>query len=211
MSAALGRRMIGGSDLAGDVGLDGAQQNALAADAGEKLFEEKRGCRLAVGSGNTAEFEAALGMAEDCGAHLGESAAAVLDEGDWQVGSIALKPIEGLRRIRDDRCCALLERCVDEAVAVGRAAAHSDEDIAWANAARVIVHALYLSVVARDLQRPQVCVDVVPSHRSSHQSQDELNARSVQRSRFRAAPSFRPQASAPGQGRCRGSRRAGQV
>ncbi len=85
----------------------------------EQLFEEEGRCRFAVGPGDGTELQLALGMAEDCSAHLGECAAAVLDESDWQAGLIALKLIEDLRRVRDNGCSALLERGVDETVAIG--------------------------------------------------------------------------------------------
>src|SRR6185437_7393074 len=48
--AAFRSGVVGGTNLSRDVGLDRAEQNALAADAREKLFEEKGRGRLAVGS-----------------------------------------------------------------------------------------------------------------------------------------------------------------
>src|SRR5580698_1197337 len=167
--AALGRRVISWANLAGDVCLDGAEQNAFAADAGEKLFEEEGCRRLAVGSGDGTEFELTFRVAEDCSAHLSERPAATLHKRDWKIRMRALESLEDLIRVGDDGCDALLQCSVDKAVSVCRAAAHCHEDIAGANATRVIVHTAYLGVTTCDLQRPQLRSDVVPSHRAGHQ------------------------------------------
>ncbi len=71
--------MIRGADLASDVCLDSAQQNALAADACKQLLEEEGCGGLAVRSGDSAELKFALGVAEDCSAPFGQCAASMLD------------------------------------------------------------------------------------------------------------------------------------
>ena len=92
--ARLGRGVDGGTHLAGDVVLDGADEDRVAGGGVEKRFGEEGSGGFAVGAGDAGGGELALGMGEEGGRGLGERAAAVLDFEDGQAG---------LEDERDDR------------------------------------------------------------------------------------------------------------
>ena len=139
--ARLGRGVDGGARLAGDVILDGADENGFAGGGVEQRFGEEGGCGFAVGAGDAGGGELALGMAEECGGSLGERAAAVLDLEDGQAGLVDGEVVEGLRGVGDDAERAGGDGFFDVAIAVGRAALHGDEDRAGAHAAGVVFDA----------------------------------------------------------------------
>ncbi len=133
--------MDGRPRFAGDVILDGADENCLARGGVEERFDEESGGGFAVGAGDSGGGELALGMAEERGGGLGERAAAVLDFEDGQAGLIDGEMVEGLRGVGDDAERAGGDGFLDVAIAVGRAAFHGDEDGAGAHAARVVFDA----------------------------------------------------------------------
>jgi hypothetical protein len=100
--ARLRRGVRGGTNLAADVVLDGAEQDAGAVDAAQKRFEQEGCCRLAVGAGDAGEGKVALGMAKDCGACEGEGAAAALDQSGGDCRVLRREQIEGLPGVGDD-------------------------------------------------------------------------------------------------------------
>ena len=77
--ARFGRGVERGAHFAGNVVLDGADEDGFAGGGVEKRFDEKGGGGFAVGAGDAGGGELALGMAEEGGGGFGEGAAAVLD------------------------------------------------------------------------------------------------------------------------------------
>ena len=77
--ARLGRGVQRGAHFAGNVILDGADEDCFAGGGVEKRFGEEGGGGFAVGAGDAGGGELALGVAEEGGGGFGEGAAAVLD------------------------------------------------------------------------------------------------------------------------------------
>ena len=139
--AGLGRGVNGGTRFAGDVVLDGADEDGGAGGGVEKRLGEKCGRGFAIGAGNAGGGERALGMAEEGRRSLSKSAAAVLDVKDRQAGLVDGEMVEALRGVGDDAQRARGDGFFDIAIAVGRAAFHGDEDSAGAHAPRVVLDA----------------------------------------------------------------------
>ena len=77
--ARFGRGVERGTNFAGDVVFDGADQDCFAGGGVQQRFGEKGRRRFAVGAGDAGGGERALGMAEEGGGGFGQRAAAVLD------------------------------------------------------------------------------------------------------------------------------------
>ena len=157
--------MDGRARLAGYMALDGADEDGAADGGVEKRFGEKGGSGFAIRASDAGAAELALGMAEEGGGGLSERAAAVFDLEGRQIGMVDRKVAEGLRRVGDDAEGTGDRGFPDEAVAVGRAAFHGDEDCAGMDAAGIVFDARDgFGGFAGGIERGDFSDEVVPEH-----------------------------------------------
>ena len=106
--------MHGGTHFAGDVVLDGADEDCLARGGVQQRLGEKCGGGLAVGAGDADGGQLALGMAKERGRGLGQRAASVLDFKGGRTGFVNGQVVEGVRRVSDDAERAGGNRFIDD-------------------------------------------------------------------------------------------------
>ena len=138
--ARLGRGVGRGKDSACRVILDGTGEDGLAPAMAQHRLKQKCGGRLAVGSGDTAEFELRFGMSEEICRNGSERTPPVgyFDRSDVWIGGCGGEASGG---VSNDGARALRDRLGNVAIAVGGAAAKGDEERAFAHSPRVILDA----------------------------------------------------------------------
>ena len=138
-------RLGGGVDrranFAGDMVLDGADEDGFAGGGVEERLDEEGRCRLAIGSGDAGGRQLALGMAEEGCGGLGQGAAAVFDLEDGQAGLEDEQVVELMRGVGDDAESAGGDGLFHVAIAISGAALHGDEDGAGLDATGVVFDA----------------------------------------------------------------------
>ncbi len=130
-------------NLAGHVIFNRPDQRALAPCGGQDRLDQKRRRALAVRPGNSRDRNALGGTLVEIRAQARQSPPPMRHHGPGHAFARLLA-----RRIRDHRDRTGLNRLVDEAIPVGRLAAHGHEHASRLDPARVVFHATDAGVPA---------------------------------------------------------------
>ena len=134
-----------GKDSACSVVLDGAGKHGFAAAVTQHRLEQKCRCRLAVGSGDAAEFELRFGMSEEICSD-GSQRTPPMRDFHHRDGRIRGCGGEACRGIGNDGSSTLGDCLRQVSIAIRRAPAKGDKERAVTDSPRVILDARDLRV-----------------------------------------------------------------